>query len=183
MSAHLCVVCLDNAREVRFACGHACCCQVCASKLAQRRGGCPICRATPVTIVDQNDDIAHEDSFDSRARRPGLLRRMTSRNIMRQVSEASLAQLLGLPQPEQSSRTADALALLLLGLLISLQLVPPQLSPLSYLELPSSFGDALAQVALVVGWWVTFTVASALCAALEDLARKLGRFALGLLGY
>merc|ERR1712086_491625 len=49
-----CMVCHDAPRSVRFDCGHAVCCQACATKLeqaAERRaltgngGYCPLCRS------------------------------------------------------------------------------------------------------------------------------------------
>jgi serine/threonine protein kinase len=39
-----CVVCDDAPREVRFRCGHACCCAECAKLVEHSGSQCPICR-------------------------------------------------------------------------------------------------------------------------------------------
>ena len=45
-----CVVCMDGPAQVVFVpCGHACCCSLCAQRLAAEAGTlvhCPLCRAT-----------------------------------------------------------------------------------------------------------------------------------------
>ena len=41
-----CVICDDAPREVRFRCGHACCCEACAALVEAAGRECPICRAT-----------------------------------------------------------------------------------------------------------------------------------------
>jgi len=41
----VCVICEDQPREVRFACGHACTCTSCAVLVRNRDNLCPTCRA------------------------------------------------------------------------------------------------------------------------------------------
>ncbi|EOD27821.1 hypothetical protein EMIHUDRAFT_100184 [Emiliania huxleyi CCMP1516] len=41
-----CAVCMERPREVRFECGHACCCESCATTLSESAAPlCPQCRA------------------------------------------------------------------------------------------------------------------------------------------
>mmetsp|Transcript_11933 Transcript_11933/g.20132 ORF Transcript_11933/g.20132 Transcript_11933/m.20132 type:complete len:254 (+) Transcript_11933:3-764(+) len=41
----LCMICEELPREVRFNCGHACCCSSCVDRIQQRDNLCPACRA------------------------------------------------------------------------------------------------------------------------------------------
>ena len=46
-SRRICVICEDQPREVRFNCGHACCCGTCAALVRAKDNLCPTCR-TPL---------------------------------------------------------------------------------------------------------------------------------------
>ena len=44
-SRRFCIICEDSVRQVRFICGHACCCTSCADLVRARDNLCPTCRA------------------------------------------------------------------------------------------------------------------------------------------
>ena len=59
-----CVVCDDAPREVRFRCGHACCCAFCASLIGERNGGCPICRAPSHPLLAVGEHLREAPTFE-----------------------------------------------------------------------------------------------------------------------
>lgn len=113
-----------------------------------RRGGaCPICRAAPLTIVDSSPRLTHEKSFSAEAKRPALLRRVTS-GLAAARPSGPFAWL------------AESAGALLLSLLLVLGLIPESLSPAGLFELPRSAIAAFSQLGLLAAWWLTFTVVS-----------------------
>ena len=65
-----CVICLDQPRETRFSCGHACCCFDCANYLLGAANAvCPTCRSPVSTITSgPNADgvpIARQPTFEA----------------------------------------------------------------------------------------------------------------------
>ena len=53
-----CIVCDDAPREVRFRCGHACCCTHCAVLVADAGSGCPICRGQTHPLLSSRGSSA-----------------------------------------------------------------------------------------------------------------------------
>ena len=59
-----CVICFDRTPSTRLACGHAVCCTDCARRLRKSSmPRCPICRSSPVDVIDFGDHIASEPTF------------------------------------------------------------------------------------------------------------------------
>ena len=63
-STRLCLVCEENPREVRFACGHSCCCRHCLP-LMLKDGKCATCREPFGTapLLDQGTHVRAEPTF------------------------------------------------------------------------------------------------------------------------
>ena len=63
-----CVVCLTAPREVRFQCGHACCCSGCVASVVSLDNLCPQCRAPlgDSPCVDEGSHIRTQPTFVQR---------------------------------------------------------------------------------------------------------------------
>ena len=60
-----CIICYSAPREVRFACGHATCCEVCLPAVLARRRECPTCN-TPFgeqPVIARGPHVGAEATF------------------------------------------------------------------------------------------------------------------------
>ena len=67
----LCMICEDKPREVRFECGHACCCRECLV-LVLSKGLCPVCRTRlgERPLLEEGTHVATAPTFELGAPRP-----------------------------------------------------------------------------------------------------------------
>ena len=68
-----CVICDDALREVRFQCGHACCCDDCAALVASSGGECPICRGATHPVLARGAHLQGAPTFELPPRSSELL--------------------------------------------------------------------------------------------------------------
>ena len=59
-----CVICDDAPREVRFRCGHACCCVFCAELVQNTGDRCPICRSTAHPLIETGAQLRDAATFE-----------------------------------------------------------------------------------------------------------------------
>jgi len=59
-----CVICDDAPREVRFRCGHACCCTECAGLVERSGRQCPICRGATHPLIAAGTHLHDAATFE-----------------------------------------------------------------------------------------------------------------------
>ena len=72
--AELCLICMDAPQQLRFGCGHACCCRKCLPRLTALDGLCPTCRA-PIVLnelqtVEEAATFVPPQAPDAQSARP-----------------------------------------------------------------------------------------------------------------